>query len=69
MSVFGRDEGCGGRSLATHEKRKTPRHQELHQKIKVPLLPNLRTIMADSTRLFFLFPGAKVWLHLYFFAF
>jgi len=68
MSVFGRDEGCGGRRLATHEKRKTPRHQELHQ-IKVPLLPNLRTIMADSTRLFFLFLRAKGWLHLYFFAF
>ena len=69
MSVFGRGEGCGGRSLATHEEGKIPRHPELHQKIKVSLLPNLRTIMADSTRLFFLFLGAKGWLYLYFFAF
>ena len=52
------------KSLATCEERKTPRHQELHQKLKAPLLPSLSTMMADSTRLFFL--GAKGWLHLYF---
>lgn len=43
---------CFGEGFFIGEERKTPRHQESHQKDKFPLLPNLKIIMPDSTSLF-----------------